>query len=501
MKHEKTPADDIPVTTVMAFTGHRTLANPAVVKKSIDEIVEEFAARGRISGIASAALGSDTLFAQALASRELPFSLVLPFPLERFQADFPKETAKAWEDVLDLVKKAADIEVIESWARPVPASSEDEPTQDQVAYMDTAIRTMEEADVLIAVWDGKPAKGFGGTTYAVDYAKAIGLPLIIINPETGVVMREIVHPRIPDEPPPALPPRVPSAERQALQQIQIAADKEANASGPRSRTLIRWLLLLHLFASVAGFVQLIFQIEGRKGWALGAVEIVLLMVGLYLLSLRHHAHNRWLRLRMCDRLCASFDAVWDLRARVHCDVTRWIELPEDVKGDARNLSLLRHRDRSEPPPLHEVRARYERDRVVDQINHFGSKYAEAYHSSKIRRGMIRVFSVMAIVSSVWLSKRSFYSSERHALDHVLELLAISLPLAMTTISIVLISKETARRVARYHEMERMLERYRLRVRASNTWLSLGRAAARVESMLLVELFEWRSFVRFTRDLH
>jgi hypothetical protein len=40
----------------------------------------------------------------------------------------------------------------------------------------------------------------------------------------------------------------------------------------------------------------------------------------------------------------------------------------------------------------------------------------------------------------------------------------------------------------------------LRLLACNTWDALDRIATEVEDQLLQELVEWRSFIRFTRDI-
>ncbi|MGW2053251.1 hypothetical protein ACWCOZ_04880 [Streptomyces sp. NPDC001840] len=39
------------------------------------------------------------------------------------------------------------------------------------------------SDHLLAVWDGKPARGYGGTADVVAYARRVGVPVTIIWPE------------------------------------------------------------------------------------------------------------------------------------------------------------------------------------------------------------------------------------------------------------------------------------------------------------------------------
>ncbi len=39
------------------------------------------------------------------------------------------------------------------------------------------------ADQMIAVWDGQPARGYGGTADVVAYAHRVGVPVRIVWPE------------------------------------------------------------------------------------------------------------------------------------------------------------------------------------------------------------------------------------------------------------------------------------------------------------------------------
>ena len=60
---------------------------------------------------------------------------------------------------------------------------------DEDAYLAAGRRVTELADVMIAVWDAKPAKGKGGTADIVAYAMASGVPVININPVQRTIVR------------------------------------------------------------------------------------------------------------------------------------------------------------------------------------------------------------------------------------------------------------------------------------------------------------------------
>src|SRR5205085_2201316 len=48
------------------------------------------------------------------------------------------------------------------------------------AYFNAGRYVVDHCDVLIAIWDGKEARGKGGTAVIVDYARSCGRPLIRI---------------------------------------------------------------------------------------------------------------------------------------------------------------------------------------------------------------------------------------------------------------------------------------------------------------------------------
>jgi hypothetical protein len=58
---------------------------------------------------------------------------------------------------------------------------------DEDAYLAAGQRVVELSDIVLAVWNGKPAKGKGGTADVVAYAIRRGMPLIHINPISRTV--------------------------------------------------------------------------------------------------------------------------------------------------------------------------------------------------------------------------------------------------------------------------------------------------------------------------
>lgn len=51
------------------------------------------------------------------------------------------------------------------------------------SHMDASMYMLGRADRLLAVWDGQPARGYGGTADVVDAAEQQGVPVTVIWPD------------------------------------------------------------------------------------------------------------------------------------------------------------------------------------------------------------------------------------------------------------------------------------------------------------------------------
>jgi hypothetical protein len=113
--------------------------------------------------------------------------VVLPFPRSRFEHDFRSgESLREFRDLLD----AAD-SVIE------PASA---PQVPEDGYETASSVIIGCADLLLAVWDGQPGRGVGGTAHTVDKALQRGMPVIWVashSPYSIEVLRPVDSPLTP----------------------------------------------------------------------------------------------------------------------------------------------------------------------------------------------------------------------------------------------------------------------------------------------------------------
>lgn len=153
--------------TRLAITGHRGL--PLATEKLVDAALREKIARrratGELVGLSCLADGADTLFARAVLDAD--GTLIAIIPAAEYRDGLPAEHHPTYDALL---AEAADVIRLDHQA------------SDSQAHMDASVRMISEADELLAVWDGKPARGYGGTADIVDAARDRSLPTTVVWP-------------------------------------------------------------------------------------------------------------------------------------------------------------------------------------------------------------------------------------------------------------------------------------------------------------------------------
>jgi hypothetical protein len=150
----------------VGITGHQALT-PAT-KKLVSRAVEEyFSHEGLLVAITSLAAGTDQICAQVML--DLGGKIVVVLPSEKYEQSFQlKEDRAAFRRYL----ARADCVV----RMPFTAPSEE-------AYWAAGQEIVKRSSQLLAVWDGRPAGGLGGTADVVRYAYANDKSVTTIWPE------------------------------------------------------------------------------------------------------------------------------------------------------------------------------------------------------------------------------------------------------------------------------------------------------------------------------
>jgi hypothetical protein len=174
----------------IGVTGHRKLDDPAAVqaavKRALDAEIENlFPPESRLNStsvrfrvLSPLAEGADRVVARAVLTYPgAQLDVVLPLTVEDYLEDFETQESKnEFRDLLAQCKQPVSLRtrlIREDLSDPAGRA---ELRRD--AYSQVGQYVVDHCDVLIAVWDGQPARGRGGTAEIVQYAQEQNRPVI-----------------------------------------------------------------------------------------------------------------------------------------------------------------------------------------------------------------------------------------------------------------------------------------------------------------------------------
>jgi hypothetical protein len=151
--------------TKVGITGHQRI--PAVALDYVRAAVRAELARtpAPLIGYSSLAAGADQLFAHAVV--EAGGQLIAVLPCAEYESAFDPADLPGYRALL---------------AQAAQTVVRADPQPSQEAFMAAGELIVQQCDVLIAVWDGQPAVGHGGTGDVVEVARSLGKPVVIVWP-------------------------------------------------------------------------------------------------------------------------------------------------------------------------------------------------------------------------------------------------------------------------------------------------------------------------------
>jgi hypothetical protein len=147
-------------------TGHQNLPRESIPRITHD-LREQLAHEPELVGVSSLAAGADQLFASIVLSLGGQLEIVIP--------------AEGYERTFDEPSMLHQYRLFLRRATTVHQLAFHEPSE--VAFLEAGKEVVNRSDRLIAIWDGKPAQGLGGTADIVAYAKRRGVPTTVIWPK------------------------------------------------------------------------------------------------------------------------------------------------------------------------------------------------------------------------------------------------------------------------------------------------------------------------------
>lgn len=153
--------------TRIAVSGHRGFSPDveAVVDRAVRAELAPHVG-DELVGLSCLADGADQIFARAVIDAGGKLEVVVP--AARYRDALPAQAHQEYDDLLD---------------RAVAVHQLDHVGSTSESHMDASIEMLKRADLLFAIWDGQPARSFGGTADVVAHAREIGVPVVVIWPE------------------------------------------------------------------------------------------------------------------------------------------------------------------------------------------------------------------------------------------------------------------------------------------------------------------------------
>ena len=491
----------LPPAWVVGFAGHRHLQNREKVREVLLTLVNSLRAEisGQLVGYSSVAIGGDTIFAEALLSCGLPWMALLPHPEHDFKNDF---TESDWATTSALLQRALRVQSL----------SEKKGTDRDLAYLECGILVVEEADLVVAVWDGKPARGVGGTADIVAIVRNSSKPLILIDPDSLVVQRERLSPEVLSDPEINYLNEVANREgvllsanakpEERVRRLFENVDAKAARIAPRFRRWVAASVIMNGLAAILTAIGIAFELTSV---VLSAITFILMATATIavLLIKKKKAHWKWIRCRVASEICRSALATWKLP-----DVADpvWFNQLAGFGGLAKTLRLLKLTDRTcQVQNIAEWRESYLTGRIDQQIDYFRHRRKQFSLGLSILTFSFWTFSAVGIGRAILTASvfgvgpiLSLTPSQFFAW-HTLEfLLPIALPLAAgCTLSLISIF-DLNRQLSRSRAMESLLMTARDQIAKCESGASLRRAVEHTENAFAGEVFEWFTLFRYPR---
>ena len=474
---------------IVGLTGHRVLRDPARIKKAIRQVLQELKQKcdGRLLTFSSIASGADALFAEESIALQLPWKVVLPFSKEFYLKSVADEERRV---VSSYLEKAYAVETM-----PFAEQQED-------LYLNCGVRTVDDCDVLVAVWDGEPARGKGGTADVIAYARQVNKPVIWIHAMTGEIRREdfvdefwrdaelealnaIPEPKVKLSP---WSPDIPTEVTRFFAKVDVVATGIA----PKFRRLTALTILLHLAATLTALVVLAFRLHWLLLPWLKAIFVAgAVVTGLYLAWKESHHH--WIRCRLAAEICRSFISTWHSPG-IFAPVALH-DFPH-LKG---LLRVLRYRKElasyNHVPNFDNVKNRYLQDRVENQRQYYRVQELNVAPFLRWLNSLFWLGTILAVVAALLYAITETLHS--HLIDGAAkEFLFYVIPSAAPALAACALSLisvyDLKRRLSRYRQMQAELGNAKSRIEACQTWDNLQRAVEQTEHLLLAEVVEWYS---------
>jgi hypothetical protein len=496
--------------TVIGFVGARKLTDSAApgaaarrekllgerLGQILDKLQGETLPQHSLVALSSLAEGSDTLFAEAIAARNLPHKVFLPQTSDMFfnakDFDPPKSLARSQA----LLGGANVIEIrVASVAQ-----------ERRVRFSECGYEIANACDVLIAAFDPASEARPGGTRETLQFARFLGTRTFEIALTGDMAVTET----------PAGTLRTTPGRKNLAPLLEIELDehpkadvylpavdalkRQASSVSRQFKNLFQYsaglVVAAHVFATLIVGYSITYGVH--KPWLTG-VKIIILFAGfsLPICIMKFMPQRRWATARMTAEMCRSILALRGFQAPP--GYFRALVLPE-LEPLIQSLDVLHLQASAANRMSPEAFAQeYARTRIDVQIRFYESKEAGAKWKLKVLEGLFFAFSGAALLMSLlYLSLELNWLAQHPKTELAARFLALVFPImAAGTASLVPIL-DLDRRIERFQTMAVFLREERECLGSSGGSVILASIVNRVERALLQEVVEWYSKYIYVR---
>lgn len=150
----------------IGLTGHQNIGSKSDVDWVRVQLAKQFDLYSITEGFSCLAVGSDQLYAEILNEKKISLTAIIP----------SEEYEKTFKEKSDFRK----YERLLSKAQKIVKLNYSSPTEE--AFYAAGKEVVNRSDMMLAIWNGKKAKGLGGTADIVEYTKQQNKKVIHINP-------------------------------------------------------------------------------------------------------------------------------------------------------------------------------------------------------------------------------------------------------------------------------------------------------------------------------
>jgi hypothetical protein len=510
-------AGRVPLRIRVGVTGHRVLPDEPGISARVDEILARV--QRMIPSTATTSVlyevvsplgeGADRIVAERVM--RLPSAILeVPLPLARqdYEHDFGSEDSRRRFGAL--LERADRVWVVGGSDR-------------LDSYRQAGEYVVDSCDLLIAIWDGQPSRGTGGTRDIIESARRREMPVFVIDARPPFDVREermrgpsgllqevdrynrVNVPATSRGDPGPLPSSVEASgeEGRALQRCRAwielpfrRADAVAERYRVRFLSISRLMFLMSALAILAVAVSIVSRDE-EIARAFAFLEVALMAAALVLwLLARRRLHGRWITSRyLAERLrsavflsfVGSEDAIEPRPEGAHRGNTQeWL------------TRVFREVWRSRP---HVDRSDREIEGVKDLLCRAWVDPQVAYYR---RRGRTHAtaFGVLTVASAILFAATIvaavLHASERvhGTVSNVVVILSIALPAFAGALTGIAGLEQHARHAERFRLMARRLDELRDRLQRAANLERVRDVALRIEAELRTEGDAWVDVMRF-----